>query len=183
VNKAEATINFLFKEDDGCFATCVLEVDSDITHTVYHVEDDKKRDLLKYIIAQNNIDKAIVFARTKDVADSLAKDLCQSGIPAESLHGGKSENERLKSLSNFENNEISILVATDSAAKNIDVKNFPFVINYELPDSAETYSHRLKRTSGTGTALSLCGHEEKGHLKNINRTLPTNLQVIEHAFA
>jgi ATP-dependent RNA helicase RhlE len=183
LKKAEATIDFPLRREEGSFVPAgVHESERSITHTVYYVECDKKRALLKYIIAEHRIDKGIIFARTKDVADNLAKDLCQSGISAEALHDGKSENERLKSLSNVEDNAVSILVTTDSAAKNIEFKNFLFVINYELPDSADTYSDRMQRTSGSGVALSLCGHDEKGHLKNINRTLPTNLQVIKHAF-
>lgn len=156
-----------------------------ISQSVYFVAKDKKRALLKHIITEKKIPNAIVFARTKYGADKLAKDLSKSGITAEAFHGDKSQNARVRSLSNFKNNHIRVLVATDIAARGIDIADLPFVINYELPDSAETYTHRIGRTGragASGHALSLCDQEEKGQLKNINRVLSNNLQVIEHPF-
>jgi ATP-dependent RNA helicase RhlE len=159
--------------------------DTKIKQSVYYVSKDKKRALLKHIIVERKIENAIVFARTKYGADKLARDLSNSGITAEAFHGDKSQQSRVRSLSNFKKNLIRVLVATDIAARGIDIADLPFVINYELPDSAETYTHRIGRTGragASGHALSLCDHEEKGQLKNINRVLSNNLQVITHPF-
>lgn len=157
-----------------------------IDQAVYYVQREKKRALLKHIITQRKINNAIVFARTKYGADKIASDLSRSGITAEAFHGDKSQHARIRSLANLKNNRIRILVATDIAARGIDIADLTFVINYELPDSAETYTHRIGRTGragASGYALSLCDHEEKGQLKNINRVLSHNLQVIDHPFA
>jgi ATP-dependent RNA helicase RhlE len=157
-----------------------------IEQSVYYVERDKKRSLLKHIINEKNIQNAIVFARTKYGADKLAKDLSKSGITAESFHGDKSQNARVRSLTNFKKNLIRVLVATDIAARGIDIVDMPYVINYELPESAETYTHRIGRTGragAQGNAVSFCDREEKGRLQNINRILSNNLRVVEHPFA
>lgn len=157
-----------------------------INQSVYYVPKDKKRALLKHIIKERQIENAIVFARTKHGADRLAKDLLKSGISAESFHGDKSQNARIQALSNFKRNITRVLVATDIAARGIDIADLPYVINFELPDSVETYTHRIGRTGragSTGHAVSLCDHDEKGQLKNINKTLTENLRVMEHPFA
>ena len=159
--------------------------DVKIKQSVYYVERESKRALLKHIIHEKQIQNVIVFARTKYGADKLAKDLNKSGITAEAFHGDKSQPARVRALTNFKKNLTRVLVATDIAARGIDIVDLPFVINYELPDSAETYTHRIGRTGragSTGIALSLCDREEKGQLKNINRILSNNLQVIEHPF-
>jgi ATP-dependent RNA helicase RhlE len=157
-----------------------------IEQSVYYVERENKRALLKYIIKEEQMNNVLVFARTKHAADKLAKDLNKSGISAEAFHGDKSQNARVRALTNFKRNITRVLVATDIAARGIDIADLPVVINYELPDSAETYTHRIGRTGragASGTALSLCDHEEKGQLKNINRVLLKNLQVIDHPFS
>lgn len=157
-----------------------------IAQSVYYVERDKKRSLLKHILQERNIQNAIVFARTKYGADKLAKDLSRSGISAEAFHGDKTQNARIRSLSNFRNNTIRVLVATDIAARGIDITDMQYVFNYELPESAETYTHRIGRTGragAQGNAVSFCDREEKGRLQNINRILSSKLTVVEHPFA
>jgi ATP-dependent RNA helicase RhlE len=156
-----------------------------ISQSVYYVDRDKKRALLKHIINEGKIQNAIVFARTKYGADKLAKDLLKSGISAEAFHGNKSQNARVRTLTNFKKNLTRVLVATDIAARGIDIVDLPFVINYEMPDTAETYTHRIGRTGragASGSALSLCDHDEKGQLKDINRMLSNNLTVVKHPF-
>ncbi|MFZ6009096.1 MAG: DEAD/DEAH box helicase, partial [Bacteroidota bacterium] len=157
-----------------------------IEQSVYFVDQDKKRELLKHIINEKQIQNAIVFARTKYGADKLARHLTKSGITAEAFHGDKSQNARVRSLTNFKKNLIRILVATDIAARGIDIVDLPYVFNYELPESAETYTHRIGRTGragATGNAVSFCNQEEKGQLSNIKRILTQNLKVVEHPFS
>jgi ATP-dependent RNA helicase RhlE len=156
-----------------------------ISQGVYFVERDSKRALLKHIITEKRMQNVIVFARTKHGADKIARDLSQSGISAEAFHGDKSQNARQRTLFNFRKSATRVLVATDIAARGIDIIDLPFVINYELPDSAETYTHRIGRTGragATGSAFSLCDRDERGHLKNINRISSSKLEVIEHPF-
>lgn len=157
-----------------------------ISQSVYYVEKESKRALLKHIIKERNIQNALVFARTKHGADKIAKDLNKSGISAEAFHGNKSQNARVRALGNFKSNRTRVLVATDIAARGIDIVDLPFVINYEMPDTAETYTHRIGRTGragATGFAVSLCDREERKQLKDINRVLSSRLEVLNHPFA
>lgn len=156
-----------------------------IAQSVYYVQRESKRALLKHVIAEQAMKNVIVFARTKHGADKIAKDLNKSGISAEAFHGDKSQNARQRALSNFKTNSTRVLVATDIAARGIDIVDLPFVINYELPESAETYTHRIGRTGRagqTGIALSFCDNQERPQLSNINRISTSRLTVVEHPF-
>ena len=156
-----------------------------IVQSVYFVPRERKRALLKHIIAEQAMKNVIVFSRTKYGADKIAKDLNKSGISAEAIHGDKSQNARQRALTNFKQNSTRVLVATDIAARGIDIADLPFVINYELPETAETYTHRIGRTGRagqTGIALSFCDQDERGQLNNINKTSATKLTVVEHPF-
>jgi ATP-dependent RNA helicase RhlE len=156
-----------------------------IDQSVYFVPRESKRALLKHVIVERAMQNVIVFARTKYGADKIARDLNKSGISAEAFHGDKSQQARQRALSNFKKNETRVLVATDIAARGIDIVDLPFVINYELPESAETYTHRIGRTGragASGSALSFCDHDERGQLKNINRIASMSLRIIEHPF-
>lgn len=156
-----------------------------INQSVYYVARESKRALLKHVISEQEMQNVIVFARTKHGADRIAKDLNRCGITAESFHGDKSQNARQRALSNFKRNTTRVLVATDIAARGIDIVDLPFVINFELPESAETYTHRIGRTGRagqTGWALSFCDRDERGQLSNINRIALNRLTVVEHPF-
>jgi ATP-dependent RNA helicase RhlE len=156
-----------------------------IDQSVYFVKKESKRALLKHVIDEQRMQNVIVFARTKYGADKITKDLNKSGISAEAFHGDKSQQARQRALSNFKQNVTRVLVATDIAARGIDIVDLPFVINYELPECAETYTHRIGRTGragAKGSALSFCDQEERAQLKNINRVSSINLRVIEHPF-
>jgi ATP-dependent RNA helicase RhlE len=156
-----------------------------IDQSVYYVSREDKRALLKHVINEHKMSNVIVFARTKYGADKIARDLEKGGISAEAFHGDKSQNARQRALSNFRKNSTRVLVATDIAARGIDIVDLPFVINYELPESAETYTHRIGRTGRagkTGSALSFCDRDERAYLSNINRMARKNLAVIEHPF-
>ena len=121
-----------------------------IEQAMYFVGKDDKRKLLVHILDDKNIKSALVFARTKHGADKVVKDLLKAGIGAEAIHGNKSQNARQRALSNFKSRETRVLVATDIAARGIDVDELSHVINYELPNIPETYVHRIGRTGRAG---------------------------------
>lgn len=157
-----------------------------IDQSVYFVEKSNKKALLQHVIRNNDIENVLVFTRTKHGADKVAADLNRAGIVAEALHGNKSQNARQRALSNFKKKVTRVLVATDIAARGIDVRDLPFVINFELPDCAETYVHRIGRTGRAGAkgiALTFCDSAERDQLKDIRKISRTSIQVVEsHPF-
>jgi ATP-dependent RNA helicase RhlE len=158
-----------------------------IRQSVYYVSKEDKRSLLRYILKDGEIGHALVFTRTKRGADKVAKELNSSGIKAEAIHGNKSQNARERALKGFKDRSIRILVATDIASRGIDVDKLSHVINYEIPEQAETYVHRIGRTGRAGSqgiALSLCAKEEMSYMKDINRLIKKNVSVVSsHPFA
>lgn len=153
-----------------------------IKQSVYFVGKSNKRDLLIHLLKDHKIESALVFTRTKHGADRVTKDLIRAGVNAEAIHGNKSQNARQRALNSFKLKKLRVLVATDIAARGIDVDNLSHVINYELPDIAETYVHRIGRTGRaglTGIALSFCDEEEKANLRAINRLIAKSIPVIE----
>jgi ATP-dependent RNA helicase RhlE len=175
----------ILKNPEKVAITPVSTTAEKVTQGLYFVDRNDKRALLLHLLKDNVIHNALVFTRTKHGADKVVKDLVQSGIKAEAIHGNKSQNARQRTLFNFRKSTTRVLVATDIAARGIDIIDLPFVINYELPDSAETYTHRIGRTGragATGSAFSLCDREERGFLRNINRVSSAKLEVIEHPF-
>ncbi|WP_080056946.1 DEAD/DEAH box helicase [Spirosoma aerolatum] len=152
-----------------------------IQQAMYFVGKEDKRKLLVHILNDRNIRSALVFARTKHGADRVAKDLQKAGIQAEAIHGNKSQNARQRALSNFKSRETRVLVATDIAARGIDVDELSHVINYELPNIPETYVHRIGRTGRAGhdgVALSFCDSEETAYLKDIHKLIGKNVPVV-----
>lgn len=158
-----------------------------ISQSVYYVSKENKRSLLIYILKHDKIDHALVFTRTKRGADRVAKELNSSGIMAAAIHGDKSQGARTKALKGFKDRSIRILVATDIASRGIDVEKLSHVINFELPEQAETYVHRIGRTGRAGshgTAMSLCTTEELPYLKDINKLIRKNIEVMHsHPYA
>src|SRR6201991_3343319 len=153
-----------------------------IQQELYYVEKNDKRSLLAHILKDKEIKTALVFTRTKHGADKVVKDLVRLNISAEAIHGNKSQNERQRALSNFKNRETRILVATDIAARGIDVDELTHVINYELPNVPETYVHRIGRTGragANGIALSFCDAEEKEFLRDIQKLIAKPIPVVE----
>ena len=154
-----------------------------ITQAMYFVGRDDKRKLLVHILNDQKIKSALVFARTKHGADKVVKDLLKEGIGAEAIHGNKSQNARQRALSNFKSRETRVLVATDIAARGIDVDELSHVINYELPNIPETYVHRIGRTGRAGhdgIALSFCDEEETEYLRDINKLIGKRVPIIEN---
>jgi len=138
------------------------------------------------LLKDKSIERVLVFARTKHGSDKVVKDLHKFGIGAEAIHGNKSQNARQRALSNFKSGTTRVLVATDIAARGIDVDNLTHVINYELPNVPETYVHRIGRTGragASGVAFSFCDHEEKAYLRDIQRLIGKSVPVVsDHPF-
>lgn len=154
-----------------------------IDQTLYLVEKKDKKSLLMLLLENQEIDSVLIFARTKHGADKVTKDLTRSGVNAEAIHGDKSQGQRQRALLNFKNRRTRVLVATDIAARGIDVDNLGYVINYELPNVAETYVHRIGRTGragASGRAISFCDTEEKVYLRDIQRLIGKPIPVEEN---
>ena len=158
-----------------------------IEQSVFFVEKNDKQALLRHVLRNTEAETALVFTRTKHGADRVAKFLNLSRISAEAIHGNKSQNARQRALNNFKTKQTRVLVATDIAARGIDVDDLMLVINYELPNIPETYVHRIGRTGragASGIALSFCDLEEKEFLRDINRLITKPIPVNnEHPFA
>lgn len=157
-----------------------------IREEVYFVEKAKKKLLLKHILKNDNIGHVLVFTRTKHGADKVAKDLNSVGIKAEAIHGNKSQGARERALKGFKDRTLRVLVATDIASRGIDVDKLSHVINYEIPEQAETYVHRIGRTGRAGEngiAISLCMREEMPYLKAIQKLIKKDIPVVKkHPF-
>lgn len=150
-----------------------------IEQWVYPVDKDKKSGLLTQIIKHENLQQVLVFSRTKHGANRLAKQLDSRGITATAIHGNKSQGARTKALADFKAGSVRVLVATDIAARGLDISQLPNVINYDLPNVAEDYVHRIGRTGragAVGRAISLVTHEDTKLLKDIERVIK---QVID----
>jgi ATP-dependent RNA helicase RhlE len=157
-----------------------------ITQQVYFVDRENKNSLLKVILQDENIKTALVFTRTKHGADKVVKFLINHNIKAEAIHGNKSQNNRQRALTNFKEQTTRVLVATDIAARGIDVDDLQFVINFEMSNIPETYVHRIGRTGRAGAkgmAISFVDAEEKAFLKDVEKLIAKKIPVIEgHAF-
>lgn len=157
-----------------------------IEQAVYYVEKENKKHLLNELLKDQQIQTALVFTRTKHGADKVVKDLTKQGITAEAIHGNKSQNARQRALTNFKSGSTRILVATDIAARGIDIDLLSHVFNYELPNVPETYVHRIGRTGragASGMAVSFCDGEERAYLKDIQKLIKIQLPVVtDHAY-
>ncbi len=149
---------------------------------VYFVQKTDKKKLLVHILKNENIPSALIFTRTKRGADIITKLLNDASIHADSIHGNKSQQARQRALSNFKSNKTKVLVATDIAARGIDIDRLSHVFNYDIPEFAEAYVHRIGRTARAGlggTALSFCDPEEISYLSAINRLIKQPISVID----
>jgi ATP-dependent RNA helicase RhlE len=153
-----------------------------VQQAVYFVDKKDKKNLLYYVLQDRNIVSALVFTRTKHGADKVMKDLVKSGIRAEAIHGNKSQSQRQNALKNFKERKTRVLVATDIAARGIDIDELSHVINFELPNIPESYVHRIGRTGRagqSGIALSFCDQEEVEYLRDINKLIGKPVPIIE----
>ncbi len=158
-----------------------------INQFLYYVDKKDKNALLLQILKDKNMETALVFTRTKHGADKVVKMLLSHQIKAEAIHGNKAQNARQRALTNFKSKETRVLVATDIAARGIDVDELAHVVNFEIPNIPETYVHRIGRTGragANGTAYSFCEDEELAYLKDIQRLIGKKIPVVEeHPFA
>lgn len=153
-----------------------------IEQGVYFTDKKAKRDLLRAVLEERSLPQTLVFTRTKHGADRVARDLSRAGITAKSIHGDKSQNARQNALKQFKDYKIPVLVATDIAARGIDINELPLVINFDLPNVPETYVHRIGRTGRAGqegTALSFCDPSELPYLKDIEELTRVAIPALE----
>jgi len=153
-----------------------------VDQRVYFVNAANKRSLLNHLLSDQELERVIVFTRTKRGANRVAEALDSRGVRSEAIHGNKSQNARQKALENFSRGRARVLVATDLASRGIDVSGVTHVINYELPADAESYVHRIGRTAragASGIAVSFCDGSERGQLKSIERLTNQRLTVVQ----
>jgi ATP-dependent RNA helicase RhlE len=153
-----------------------------VEQSAYRVPKDHKRHLLAHLINEGNWHQVLVFTRTKHGANRLTQQLERSGINAMAIHGNKSQNARVKALQDFKDNKITALVATEVAARGLDIKELPHVVNYELPNVPEDYVHRIGRTAragSTGAAISLVSPDEVSYLRDIEKLLKRKIDFLE----
>lgn len=158
-----------------------------VEQALYYVSKKSKTKLLIHLIKENEIDSVLVFSRTKHGANKIVKQLDKVQIKSEAIHGNKSQGARQRALENFKNRDTKVLIATDIAARGIDVDELELVINYDLPNVPETYVHRIGRTGrakNSGVAVSFCNIEERAYLKDIQKLIDQKIPVVtQHPFA
>jgi ATP-dependent RNA helicase RhlE len=158
-----------------------------IEQELYHIMTAQKKDLLLHLLNERKNGSALVFTRTKHGADKVVKILAKANISAAAIHGNKSQNARQNALNNFKNKELRVLVATDIAARGIDIDELALVINYEIPNIPETYVHRIGRTGragASGKAISFCDKEEQSYIRDIQKLIGLQIPVVKkHPFS
>jgi len=164
--------------------TPVAKTADKIDQKVIMVPQANKGQLLAALTRELNMERGLVFSRTKHGADKIVRQLEQAGIHSAAIHGNKSQNQRVRVLDQFKDGKLKLLIATDIAARGIDVDGLSHVVNFDLPDVPETYVHRIGRTAragATGIAISFCANDERGNLKQIERLIRKPIVVMEHA--
>jgi len=157
------------------------ETAENVEQIVYTVDSDRKRELLSYLIGSKNWQQVLIFTRTKIMADALAKEMCKDGIKTQSLHGDKSQGNRRRALREFKEGKVRVLVATEVAARGIDIDGLPRVINIDLPWLAEDYVHRIGRTGRAGRqgqAISFVSREEENTLFEIETLIGQKIKRV-----
>lgn len=153
-----------------------------IRQYLYYTNKADKKDLILHILKDRAIDPVLLFAKTKYGADKIVRNLKNQNIKSDAIHGDKAQNQRQKALEKFKNREIRVLVATDIAARGIDIDKLKYVINYDIPNVAETYVHRIGRSGRAGDegiAISICEPEENGYIKDIERLINQKIQRVQ----
>lgn len=153
-----------------------------ITQTAYNISEEKKGPLLRYLIKSGNMKQVLVFTSSAFKADMVTEKLCKNGVDAMAMHSKKSQEARVRALTNFKNGNIRVLVATDIIARGIDIQFLPFVINYELPRSPKDYVHRIGRTGraeNPGEAISLITPEDQQHFRVIQKKMKKWVTMVD----
>lgn len=179
IAKLAATILHEPKRVEVTPANSTVEV---IEQSLYHVDKQQKTALLVDLLADKSMGSVLVFSRTKHGADRIAKALVKAGITSEAIHGNKSQNARVRALTNFKDHTTRVLIATDIAARGIDIDALSHVVNFDLPNVPETYVHRIGRTGRagmTGTAISFCDAEEGVMLRDIEKLIGFRIPIVE----
>jgi len=156
-----------------------------IKQYVFFVDQPKKERLLLELLQHEHLTSVLIFTRTKHKANKVAKFLCKNNINSDAIHGNKSQGARTKAIKDFKSGRVKVLVATDIAARGIDIDNISHVINFELPNEQESYVHRIGRTAraGTdGTAFSFCAAEERSYLNDIQKLIKQEIEIMDHDF-
>ena len=157
-----------------------------IKQYIYYTNKSDKKDLLLYILKDQSINQLLLFSRTKHGADRIVRNLRKKNIQASAIHGDKSQNQRQKALKSFKDSQIRVLVATDIAARGIDIDKLSFVLNYDMPNESETYVHRIGRCGRAGeegVAISICEPEENIYAKNIEKLIQQEIEPVQgHPF-
>jgi ATP-dependent RNA helicase RhlE len=153
-----------------------------IEQSLYFVPRQSKQAMLEHLLADGSLDRVLVFTKTKHGADRVCKRLIAAGISADAIHGNKAQNKRTRALDGFRSGRCRVLVATDVAARGLDVDEISHVVNFDLPMEPEAYVHRIGRTGRAGMAgiaISFCDHEERGLLRDIEKVMGKKVPVIE----
>jgi ATP-dependent RNA helicase RhlE len=158
-----------------------------IDQKLYHLLTAQKKDLLLHLLDESKTGSVLVFTRTKHGADKVVKILIKANVKAAAIHGNKSQNARQNALNNFKNKELRVLIATDIAARGIDIDELALVINYDIPNIPETYVHRIGRTGragASGKAISFCDKEEQAYIRDIQKLIGLQIPVVRnHPFS
>ncbi|MFO1070127.1 MAG: DEAD/DEAH box helicase [Geminicoccaceae bacterium] len=176
----------LLREPARVTITPVATTAERVEQQVIHVADADKRTLLAALLGEPSVGRTLVFTRTKHRADRVAKHLDAAGIDSAAIHGNKSQNQRERALGGFKAGTVRVLVATDIAARGIDVDGITHVVNFDLPDVPESYVHRIGRTARAGQAgraIAFCDPAERGNLRDIERTIRQQIPVLTHPAA
>ncbi|PLX08688.1 MAG: DEAD/DEAH box helicase [Marinilabiliales bacterium] len=153
-----------------------------INQYLYYTNKSSKNDLLLHILKDQKIKQVLLFARTKHGSDKIVRNLKKQNVSTAAIHGNKSQSQRQKALAQFKDGEIRVLVATDIAARGIDIDKLKYVINYDIPNIAETYVHRIGRSGRAGdegNAISICEPEENAFIRDIEKLIKQNIQVVK----
>jgi len=153
-----------------------------IQQYVYYTNKSSKKDLLYHVLENRDIDQVLLFSRTKHGADKIVRNLQKKKISAAAIHGNKAQNQRQKALKNFKDGNIRVLVATDIAARGIDIDKLKYVINYDVPNESESYVHRIGRSGRAGeegVAIAFCEAEENAYMRDIEKLIKQKVTPVE----
>jgi len=180
--KVEQLANTILNEPERIEVTPNASTSKNVNQALYYVPKKNKIELCLHLLRNTIKGNIIIFRRTKFGVDKLEKSLLNNGYLADSIHGDKTQSDRQKALANFKMNKVNILVATDVAARGIDIDNLDAVINFDLPNIPETYVHRIGRTAragNKGVAYSFCSADEKTYVKSIQQLIQLQLDIVE----